>query len=258
MTYWELNIPLNPPRFNPEKSFRVLRRLGYGGWAVNYQVDAKDIKEGLPDLPKAKGGKTESYMSIEETKRRPLSLPVPGQGYPSEFEIKNRLTVNVHTVKDISVLLSHIKRKRYPYHLIAARPFTEQSFQRCCDSEMLDIISIDISQRLEYRPKLSFLQKAQKKGISFEICYAPAIRDPTLRRNTIGNAAELIRLLRGRNIILTSGAGHSFELRGPHDVINLGIIFGLKEKNAHQSITSIPKSIMDRASTNSPDEFKME
>uniref|UniRef100_A0A7S3ZFC7 Uncharacterized protein n=1 Tax=Lotharella globosa TaxID=91324 RepID=A0A7S3ZFC7_9EUKA len=102
-----------------------------------------------------------------------------------------------------------------------------------------------------YRLKLPPIQRAQKLGLQFEICYAPAIRDKTLRRNTIANAAQLIRLLRGRDVVLSSGADTPFELRGPHDAMNLAILFGLTTQKAAKAISTASRRVLDRGQKNS-------
>ena len=45
--------------------------------------------------------------------------------------------------------------------------------------------------------------------------------DQNARRHLITNAAALVRITKGKNIILSSDAKNAMELRGPYDVINL-------------------------------------
>ena len=46
------------------------------------------------------------------------------------------------------------------------------------------------------------------------------------------NALALTRATRCKGIIISSGARSAFELRGPYDVINMAMLFGLSEKDA--------------------------
>lgn len=62
---------------------------------------------------------------------------------------------------------------------------------------------------------------ALERGIHFEFSYAPAIRDATSRRYLFSNVLALIRLTRGRNLVLSSAATKEMELRAPWDTINL-------------------------------------
>ena len=48
-----------------------------------------------------------------------------------------------------------------------------------------------------------------------------ACQDSNARRHLVSNAQQLVRLTKGRNIVLSSGAKRAMELRGPHDVANL-------------------------------------
>ena len=71
---------------------------------------------------------------------------------------------------------------------------------------------------------------------SLQVLMAPTLRDESGRRSAFANAAALTRGTRGKGIILSSGARQAFELRGPYDVANLGMLFGLTETNAKASL----------------------
>ena len=47
--------------------------------------------------------------------------------------------------------------------------------------------------------------------------------------------SALSRATRGKGIIISSGAKDAFELRGPHDVINIAVMFGLNKQQAKVS-----------------------
>ena len=46
------------------------------------------------------------------------------------------------------------------------------------------------------------------------------------------NCAALCRATRGQGVIISSGARSAFELRGPYDAMNLGMLMGLSEQQA--------------------------
>ena len=104
---------------------------------------------------------------------------------------------------------------------MAAVPTTEPLFDQCCRQLDVDLISLPLAERLPFRLSLPPIAAAIARGVHFEICYAPALRDSSARRNLISNAQQLLRLTRGRNVVLSSGAERPMELRGPHDVANL-------------------------------------
>ena len=133
------------------------------------------------------------------------------------------------------------------YDLIAIVPKTERAMQQACSSLDCDIICLELNQRLPFKLKPSLLASAVKRGIHFEIIYSGLLRDPTSRRHLINNSQALTRILRGRNLILSSGARNSFEMRGPADVMALAtqlLGFASKEK-AQLALTQGPKNAVD-------------
>lgn len=127
------------------------------------------------------------------------------------------------------------------YDILALRPTTEKLFQQCCSSLEADIISLDITSKLSFYLKLPQVKQAIERGFHFEIAYSPAIRSATTqRKNLISNALEISRVSNGKNVIFSSEAEKPVDLRGPYDVTNLGVLFGLKEE---QSKAAVSKNI---------------
>lgn len=131
---------------------------------------------------------------------------------------------------------------------MAAVPQTEQLFEDCCRRLNIDLISLDLTERVPFRMSLPAVAAAIGRGVHFEICYAPALGDSATRRNIVANAQQLLRLTRGRNIILSSGALRPMDLRGPHDVANLGIsLLGMSHDCAHKAVGSNLADVLKRA-----------
>jgi hypothetical protein len=86
-------------------------------------------------------------------------------------------------------------------------------------------------------------------GCVFELEYAPAIRDATARRYFIANAAALLRLTRGRGVLLSSGAAHALELRGPHDAAALAALAGLGSEAALAAMSTAVAEVLVHAET---------
>ena len=123
------------------------------------------------------------------------------------------------------------------YDLLAVAPGSERVFSQACASLPLDIISLNLSRRLPFRLKTASVAAALKRGVSFEICYAAALRDATSRRQLLANAAALVRETRGRGLLVSAGARSLWELRGPHDVANLAsALFGLTQAQARVAV----------------------
>lgn len=93
--------------------------------------------------------------------------------------------------------------------------------QHCCTSFNGDIITFDpnAGSRLLIQRKPYLI--AVRRGMYFEIKYAPAIADSNNRKDIIKVAQNYCTKGKSRNIIFSSGALHEFQLRGPYDVANL-------------------------------------
>jgi ribonuclease P/MRP protein subunit RPP1 len=131
--------------------------------------------------------------------------------------------------------------------MLAVRPIDERTLQLACSSLECDIISLDLTQRLNFHFKYKSFAEAIKAGKRFEICYAQALAsgDPQARRNLISNATQLIRATRGRGIILSSEASHGpVGCRGPWDIINLTTLWGLSQERGHEGVTKEARGVV--------------
>jgi len=162
--------------------------------------------------------------------------------YPSLELPVSRLTVK----NDFQTLLSSTELLSQ-YDLVSARPESESDFHYCCIHGEVDIISLRLHERLGIRIKLNLIQEAMRRGIMFELCYSPALKDMNARRVFLANASNIIRATRAKHIIFSSGAKDLFEQRSPEDVINLGIVLGLSQKEATKSITENPRTALVHA-----------
>ncbi|RYG52101.1 hypothetical protein EON67_01965, partial [archaeon] len=146
---------------------------------------------------------------------------------PKPFVQLSRITVsvdNMRNVKDIylgsSILAS--------YDLVAVVPGSLEIAEHALASDAVDILQLDVSAgRMPFAIKPQFLKAAAAKGVVLELCYAPCIRDASCRRSFIGNAQQLLRLSRGRGILLSSAAVNALELRSPHDAAAIARLAGM-------------------------------
>jgi len=177
---------------------RLLARLGYDGAAVARCVARK--------VGRSDAGQVSA-----------IELSAGGAGRFRQF---SRLTATLSEAAH-AYALNPSNGVTPTYDLVAAVPTTEPLFDQCCRQLDVDLISLPLAERLPFRLSLPPIAAAIARGVHFEICYAPALRDSSARRNLISNAQQLLRLTRGRNVVLSSGAERPMELRGPHDVANL-------------------------------------
>ncbi len=91
------------------------------------------------------------------------------------------------------------------------------------------------------------MRAALARGVVFEVCYAPALREPALRRQLFANALAVVRATGSAGVVLSSGALRAFELRGPLDVANLGTLFGLPLAAAKEAVTARMAAVLQHA-----------
>lgn len=101
------------------------------------------------------------------------------------------------------------------WDLLAGAPDSEKAFVFLCEKAEIDIISLKLSERLPFKLRPQHLKTASQRGIVFELCCEQLLRDATSRRNAIGNAQALARILGWKHLLLTSGAADPLGVRSP-------------------------------------------
>ena len=94
------------------------------------------------------------------------------------------------------------------------------------------------------------MASALQRGIRFEICYGPGILNSdggASRRNLISNATQLIRATRGKGIVISSEAKRALACRGPADVVNLAVLWGLGQERGMEAVGKEARSIVVQA-----------
>ncbi|KAH9026815.1 PHP domain-like protein [Lactarius pseudohatsudake] len=142
-----------------------------------------------------------------------------------------------------------------PYDIIALAPTTEASFSLACLTHTqpsplsAHIISVPLDvPRLPFRMKHTMVRTALRNGAVFEIPYASAL-DNIAKRNWWAAAREVVRVTKGKGLIVTGGGMDVADLRAPRDVGNLVTFLGLAQDMAHNAATITPKSLVLRAQT---------
>ncbi|KAI0055708.1 PHP domain-like protein [Artomyces pyxidatus] len=150
------------------------------------------------------------------------------------------------------------------YDLLALTATTEATFSLACLTHTLPspltthIISLPLTlPRLPFRLKHTLVRTALRNGAVFEITYSGAVRagegessgNAATKRNWWAAAQEVVRVTKGKGIVLSGGAAEVAELRAPKDVGNLITFLGLAQNLAHDTATTTPKSVVLRAQT---------
>lgn len=112
------------------------------------------------------------------------------------------------------------------FHLIAAAPKTEAALQHCCSTFSGDIVTRHASAAGGGGFKMihvshKFFTLALRRGLSFELKYAPAIVDSNQRKDMLTIGHQYASQRKSGNVLISSGATSKFHVRGPYDIANL-------------------------------------
>ncbi|XP_069836464.1 ribonuclease P protein subunit p30 isoform X1 [Dendropsophus ebraccatus] len=196
--------------------------LGYSAVAINHVAEFEKKK-------------VEIVKPISTKDLFPSPPTVQGKSTP--IKILTRLTIIASDPSHCNVLRSTSPVTRL-YDIVAVYPKTEKLFHAACTNIDVDIICINVTEKYPFFFRRPPVNAAVERGIFFELIYTPAIKDSTLRRYTISNAISLMEVGKGKNIIISSGAEKSLDLRGPYDVATLGLLFGLSERSAKAALST--------------------
>ena len=158
-----------------------------------------------------------------------------------KIKIYKRLTIEISEQKEI-FQLTKLNNYLKSFDILAVRPKNDKILESCLTSELnCDIINIDLYEKFSFMSKKKLFQTAADKGMFFEIEYGKFITDNESRSNFISNFILLNQVLKGNNIIISSGAENVFMQRNPEDVlIILETIFDIKKHMAYKMITENP------------------
>ncbi|XP_077992811.1 ribonuclease P protein subunit p30-like [Glandiceps talaboti] len=229
--FHDLNIPYMSDSKKSKQSLKKLIELGYEVVAVNHVVSSLEKKDSVKVVP--------SHIELDEESLAPLKVRA------KKFQQLSRLTVTLRDTQTYRLGSGPVQS----YDILAVQPTSEKAFQLACTQLEIDIISLDMAERLPFNIKMHPVKAAIERGVHFEITYAAAIRDSTARRNIISNALRLQFMCKGKNIILSSDAENAMELRGPYDIANLGFLFGLNEAQSKDAVSMNCRSVLLHAET---------
>ncbi|ORX50653.1 PHP domain-like protein [Piromyces finnis] len=212
---------------NLKKILNMLQKFGYEAVAFNNTISGKIPNNGSNPIQTIPIDTSDNKKDIKQYSRLTIIMNDASQNYS--------LNSNNETIS--------------AYDIIAIQPQNEKIFQLACSVLDIDIISLDFSTRLPFYLKLPMVNLAIERGIHFEINYSVSLRDNNARKHLISNAANLARVTRGKNIIISSEAQKALEIRGPYDIINLSSIFGLNQALAKNCITSNCRKVLLHSKT---------
>ncbi|QDS68177.1 hypothetical protein FKW77_010470 [Venturia effusa] len=218
--YYDLNVPWTSRDADLQRKISFLGDLGYNVLALSHMLSGK--------------------FPVDTTCPIPATLPF---AISPTIQILRRLTLVIqdssqnHRIKDLT-------SPAWGYDILAVRPTDEKTLQHACVSLECDIISLDLAIRYPFHFKYKMFSAAVERGVRIELCYGPGIAafDSTCRQRVIENATSLIRITRGRGLIISSEAGNVLSCRGPADIVNLAAIWGLGQERGMEAITKEARS----------------
>jgi ribonuclease P/MRP protein subunit RPP1 len=148
--------------------------LGYAGVSINQILRNSQLTTSSPAIPKKKKTKPD-LVSIESLRLcdkvaavinrvKKLTALSPNK----QFLISRRITFETH--KDLPA--NFLAEARDNFDVVAMMPLTESVFKQCCSTWNIDIISLDLSERLSFSLKKESVLEAVNRGIYFEIQYS--------------------------------------------------------------------------------------
>nr|CAB3265742.1 ribonuclease P protein subunit p30-like [Phallusia mammillata] len=212
--YFDLNVPSDEAVSTVSKRLTMLVYLGYEIVALTKFLPTTTSSKGkkkliIPDPP--------SKVQLEETAEKIL------KDKGAELLQYTRITIELAELDDVRKVREVLNAG--VYDLVAVLPRTEKLFHSCCTEYNIDIICIDGSEPLPYIPRHNAIKSAITRGLFFEVCYAPMIRNNTVRRHTISNVQKFAEFSKGKNHIMSGAAQIPMEVRGPYDVANINTLF---------------------------------
>ncbi|ETN68582.1 RNase P subunit p30, partial [Necator americanus] len=253
--YAELNIRHTG---NADRTLAMVKRavkMGYDTVAINIDigdiVPSESIDEHMlsqtslenTDKPPPK----KKPRKDEDRKGREQQLPEPFLINESQLDLSDlqrlgkkfrqfsRITFTLNDATVIHNIFNNPRLRRFD--LVAVRPGDVSILTTLTrKTDAVDIITMNPETHVSWLHKSKFMEMIRAEGVGFEFTYASALL-PANRRACLHSGRFLIRGLRGRGVVVSSGASSMYELRAPVDVMNMSILWGIQGDHARLAIS---------------------
>ncbi|XP_066521493.1 ribonuclease P protein subunit p30 isoform X2 [Hoplias malabaricus] len=217
--FMDLNIIAASDKAKLQSTVETAAHLGYSTVAINYVVEGQEKKQHIPK-------------------------PQPVAELFERFPIVQVTCCVCDESASVWEIVARASNDYKNFDIVAVLPTTEKLFHAACMTYDVDIICIAATEKQPFHCKRSPINGAIERGVFFEISYTAAIRDSTMKKYTIANAINLMSVCKGKNVIVSSAAEAPLELRGPYDIANLGLVFGLSEGDAKAAVSTNCRSVV--------------
>lgn len=270
---------LSIKHINPENTLAMVKRairMGYDAVAIN--IDLGDISDYYTELdalwtpgnqsgtdgepPKKKKKKQQRKDELADgiagiLKKKLIPLPHYvdiSQLNTSDLEKRGKVfrqfsRVTFTANEQVVINKVFIHPTILSYDIVAIRPGEPAVLDTLArKTELFDIITIDHleEKRGKWLSMSKVMDRIRNDGVFYEIAYAESLM-PASRRNTLFNGRVLIRSLKSKNVIFSSGAETMLDLRSPVDVMNMSLLWGVANNEARKMISGFPKNLLLQA-----------
>uniref|UniRef100_A0A670HPE5 Ribonuclease P/MRP subunit p30 n=1 Tax=Podarcis muralis TaxID=64176 RepID=A0A670HPE5_PODMU len=203
---------------------------------------------------KCTGSQCRSFKTGVTWTRRPLTVTNLAAtfwiscgfwGKSKPIKILSRLTLVVSDPSHCNILRSTSTNIKF-YDIFAVFPKSGKLFHVACTTLDVDIVCINVTEKLPFYIKRPSVNVAIDRGIYFELIYVPAIKDSTMRRYTVSNALSLMQICRGKvRLKMSRFAPLLFRQNFPPPFqLMLGWLFGLSESNAKAAVSTNGRAVL--------------
>lgn len=184
--------------------------------------------------------------------------PIPIENLLKELRVnfpKLRLFSRITLIVNDSSKIPSLNKLNNYFDIIAIQPNNEKALQLTVMNLEIDLLTINLSNKLNFFLKFKTLHSAIEKGIKFEINYSQLIsgnegyinnetNSNLIKKNFFNNVLQLIRGTRSNGLVISSGAQNPLQLRNINDIIILLSTLGLNKNKSKKFITEIPEKVL--------------
>eukprot|EP01023_Acetabularia_acetabulum_P019158 TRINITY_DN1971_c0_g1_i1.p1 TRINITY_DN1971_c0_g1~~TRINITY_DN1971_c0_g1_i1.p1 ORF type:complete len:286 (-),score=35.13 TRINITY_DN1971_c0_g1_i1:451-1308(-) len=240
--FWDLNLVCKENWVKTRDMFGSAVKLGFGGVAIN--VDVQNGVNASHVCPITDFNMELLWTAGEDIIKQLQQRQLVGKGNVGVKQLK-RITIEIQDVGQGSQLQDYSEVLRQ-YDLIAVKPTNNETLQQACQQLDVDIVTLDLSGKL-LKLRAPPLQEAVKRGVVFEVLYRDLLEDVELRKDYIGKVQQLIQMINGKGVIISSGAKSSSEMRSTDEIIALSTLFNLSEKRGREAISKTCEDLIERS-----------
>ena len=178
----------------------------------------------------------------------PLPPPSPHHTLPS-FHQKFRLHLHITDPSHLTPLTHH-SAALLTYDLVSATPTSTDLFHACASSDLIDLITLPCTSKLQFHLRRPSLHMARERGIALELTYAGGVREGSLRRYLFACGVAVMRMGGGgKGVVVSSGAEREMEMRDVAGVVSVMRLMGMEGERARDALSTNAEAVLWKGET---------